>query len=178
VYNLVLLSCSQQVPASRSLSSLIFSVHRLHDTHLAMAQPIPILSAASLPTWMPEGLSTEELYSKYSVVLVALGAEPRSTRREHSLVHPDAAGKLLIPDAKLKVRGGSSASLASSSPMSMRSSRDDEMSTTEGKAAPCSPALRRPIPLWFFAFNVLCRRCSDGVLSHIQLTHRQTIYMT
>jgi hypothetical protein len=83
-------------------------------------------SAASSPV---DTLSTEELYSQYSQTFsrrsesraaqypsssfAAKSCPVTAPRRERSLVHPGAEGKLLVPDVKLKARGGSSASLSS-----------------------------------------------------------------
>ncbi|KAF8903121.1 hypothetical protein CPB84DRAFT_1814750 [Gymnopilus junonius] len=74
-------------------------------------------------------------------------------RRERSLVHPGAQGKLLVPDVKLKVHSGSSSSLSSAwtgptsassrrsvrSPLSATSGSDDDNDTER-----CDSALSRP----------------------------------
>ena len=117
----------------------------------------------------PFGSDVEELYSKYSQSL-SRHSESRSSlfhsssptsphsptkphHRERPLVAPSAEGKLLVPNVKMRMHGGSNLSLSSawsgsSYPGSLRrgsSSAKDSDSVRSGSPLPMSfPGVKRP----------------------------------
>jgi hypothetical protein len=92
-------------------------------------------SSSVMPHYGPKILSNEEMLSNYSASFrrpgahtPSVGSPPSpsssrstsSSRRERSLVHPKAEGKLLVPDVKMKVSCRSSSSLSTLSSPSLR----------------------------------------------------------
>ncbi|KAF5360585.1 hypothetical protein D9756_004719 [Leucocoprinus leucothites] len=75
---------------------------------------------------------------------ISPSSEATAVRRERSLLPPGAEGKLLVPDVTLRVRTGSSSSVATRSPVSSESGDDDTASKCDSPKSPLSP--RRPVP--------------------------------
>ncbi|KAF9013525.1 hypothetical protein BDQ17DRAFT_1387048 [Cyathus striatus] len=131
------------------------SSHGVYSTVGDSKAPTPTstrsaLSTGSLPS------TTNDMLSKFSQSLNRR-SESRATlypRRERSIVKPGAEGKLLVPDVKLKVGSGSSASLSStwstaSSRRSVRSplsagSCDGESSDEDASTQRCDSAASLP----------------------------------
>jgi hypothetical protein len=93
------------------------------------------------------------MINKYAEALprrVSTSSESTASKRERSILPPGVEGKLLVPDVKLKVRTGSSASITprNRSPLSAPSNLgDDETASNQSesvKSAVKSP--KRPVP--------------------------------
>jgi hypothetical protein len=114
--------------ANRAYKSFVASPHRskgVCSTLSDAGRTNALCCTASLPS--KHGSETEALYSKYAECLSRRSESrasmfPASTsptsphalpRRERPILKPGAEGKLLVPDVKLRVHAGSSASLSS-----------------------------------------------------------------
>jgi hypothetical protein len=156
---------------SKAYKSFSASPHRSRGVYSTLGDPSRVPApVSSLPARRP--YETEELYAKYSESLtrrsesrVSLFPPPSPTssspptgpqRRERPLVKPGAEGKLLVPNVKMKVHGGSSTSLSSawcgsSFPATRRNSknvfsyRSDDEAQNEIGAPTTYPGPKRPV---------------------------------
>ncbi|KAF9454699.1 hypothetical protein P691DRAFT_754265 [Macrolepiota fuliginosa MF-IS2] len=139
LYNLTSPSPTPQIKKKRVVRS------QLGDASI----PLRNTSASSLP-------DNAAMINKYAESLtrrsgtISSSSETTVLKRERSLLPPGAEGRLLVPDVKLKVRTGSSASVASKvrSPLSATSDSGDDESTVSKCDSPQSPVHppQRPNP--------------------------------
>jgi hypothetical protein len=93
------------------------------------------------------------MINKYAEALprrVSPSSESATSKRERSILPPGVEGKLLVPDVKLKVRTGSSASITprNRSPLSAPSELGDDETASNQSDTIKSPAksTKRPVP--------------------------------
>ena len=118
---------SSQDDITKAYQSFAASPHRSHGVYSTLSDSARAMAAGPFPSRRTE--ETEELYVKYSESL-SRRSESRASlfpvssptsisppnsiqRRERPLVKPGAEGKLLVPNVKMRVHGGSSSSLSS-----------------------------------------------------------------
>ncbi|EKM79454.1 hypothetical protein AGABI1DRAFT_114016 [Agaricus bisporus var. burnettii JB137-S8] len=113
------------------------------------------LGDASIPLRAPSTSSLPDntaLINKYAESLPRRvpSSERAASKRERSILPPGVEGKLLVPDVKLKVRTGSSASIPPRhrSPLSSPSELGDTETVSSKSDSPKSPAMstKRPVP--------------------------------